>query len=479
MTPRPAPLRAVQRWWPRGAFAALLTGSVAAQALTLAMRPVLARLYPPEAFGLAGTFAAIAVLVTLPTTGAYQEAALLPEDDADAGALLRLSAVLATVSAVVIAALLPFRAALAHALSTPDLAPLLLLLPVAVLATAWGRVGENALLHLRQFRVAATRKTAASATLAALQGAGGLISGSGFVLAAAQTAAQTVALAFYTPALRLLRRPAPGRTAALARQYRSFPLAAVPNSVFNTLAVQLPTFVLLKQHGATATGMYVAAVGLLAAPVGLVANAAAQAYVAHAAEYRRNGTLAAESETLFARLLHAGLLPLLGLTVVGPAVFGLVLGDRWAEAGAWAAWLAPWQLAVLASSPLSRLFDVLQRQGLELLYNLLLLAARFVALVAGGRWSGPYGAIVAFGTVSALFWTLHAVYVLHLAGVPAARMARIAVRTATHALPGLAVVGLAAWLFPPRLAAVAYLAVATLHGIGLVRRFRPVAPSSP
>lgn len=474
-----ASLRLVRRWWPRSAFAALLTGSVAAQALAFAMRPVLARLYPPEAFGLAGTFAAVAVLVALPVTGAYQEAALLPDDDDDAGALLRLSAALAAVAAGALAVLLPFRDVFARALGTPDLAPLLLLLPVAVLAAAWGRVGENALLRLRRFRVAATRRTAAAATMAAVQGIGGGISGTGFVLAAAQTAAQTLALAFYRPALPLLRRPAPGRTAALARRYRSFPLAAVPNSVFNTLAVQLPTFVLLKLHGAAATGLYVAAAGLLAAPVGLVASAAAQAYVAHAAEYRRAGTLAAESETLFARLLHAGLLPLLGLTFVGPAVFGLVLGERWAEAGALAAWLAPWQLAVLASSPLSRLFDVLQQQGLELLYNLLLFAARFAALVAGSRWNGPHGAVMAFGTVSVVFWTIHAVYVLHLAGVPSARVARIAAHTTARALPGLAVVGAAAWLLPPRLAAVVYLLAMALHGVGLVRRFRPATSASP
>lgn len=473
MRPRPAPLRTARRWWPGGAFAALLTGSVVAQALTLAMRPILARLYPPEAFGLAGTFAAIAALAALPATGAYEEAALLPENHDDAGALLRLSAILAGVAAAVVAALLPFRAALARASGAPELAPLLLLLPVAMLALAWGRVGENALLRLRQFRAAATRKTATAATLATLQGVGGWTFGTGFALAAAQTAAQTLSLAFYAPARLLLRRPPQRRTRALARQYRSFPFAAVPNSVFNTLAVQLPTFVLLKRHGATATGLYVAAAGLLAAPVGLVANAAAQAYVVHAAEYRRNGTLAGESEVLFARLLRAGLLPLLGLTFVGPAVFGLILGPQWTEAGTLAAWLAPWQLAVLASSPLSRLFDVLQRQGLELSYNLLLFAARLAALVWGSQWNGASGAVAAFGMVSVAFWTAHAVLVLRMAGVPSRRILHTVSHTVVHALPGLFAVALAAWSLPPRPAGLVYLLAVALHGLLLARTLRP------
>jgi len=454
----------------RHAFAALLTGSVAAQAIAYAARPVLARLFLPEAFGLAATFGALAAVLSIPASGRYEEAALLPADEGEAATLLRLSAVLAGLFAAALALAWPLRHAAAAALGNAALAPLLGLLPVAVLAAAWGRTGENALLRMGAFGAVARRRTAAAAGAAALQttaaGRGG------FGLAAAQTAAQALALVLYAPALPLLRRGLRGAVRPLARRYTSFPLAAVPNGMFNTVAALLPVFTLGKMLGAAPVGLYSQAAGLLAAPVGVVAGAAGQAYVVHASGYRRAGTLAPESETLFARLLGAGLVPLLGLTLCAPDVFAVVLGPAWREAGAFAQWLAPWQLGVLASSPLSRLFDVLQRQGAELLFNAVMFAARLGALLVGGAAAGAPGAVAAFGTVSAIFWIVHTVWVLRLAGVPARRTAFLAADALWRGLPLLAVLALACWWLPPLGTTVAFGIACTVHAYRLARTYR-------
>ena len=61
-----------------------------------------------------------------------------------------------------------------------------------------------------------------------------------------------------------------------------------------------------------------------------------------------------------------GLGPTLAIVVVAPFAFGLVFGSAWAEAGLYAAILAPMQYLQMITSPLSGILTVLERQDLHL-----------------------------------------------------------------------------------------------------------------
>ena len=79
------------------------------------------------------------------------------------------------------------------------------------------------------------------------------------------------------------------------------------------------------------------------------------------------------------RLLAVGAVPAVVLVVAGPALFGLVFGPSWTEAGEYARLLAVAYLAQFAVSPVSSTLFLLERQGQELAWVTLRLA-----LTAGG-----------------------------------------------------------------------------------------------
>ncbi|MDG6249483.1 MAG: hypothetical protein QCH34_01480, partial [Methanocalculus sp.] len=112
-----------------------------------------------------------------------------------------------------------------------------------------------------------------------------------------------------------------------------------------------------------------------------------------------------------------GLFPFLILTIIGEDLFSIFLGSDWANAGLYAKILAPWLFFVFISSPLSSVFNVLEKQGVSFAFNVLLLVSRVVALCIGGMYGNPVTALVLFSGSGVVFWGWMNMYILSLAGV--------------------------------------------------------------
>ena len=83
----------------------LLTGSGLAQAIALAVSPLLTRLYAPGQFGLFALYLSVVALLAVVATGRYELAIVLPEADDDAwqvGALALGLAVLFSTAVLVV-----------------------------------------------------------------------------------------------------------------------------------------------------------------------------------------------------------------------------------------------------------------------------------------------------------------------------------------------------------------------------------------
>ena len=68
-----------------------MTGTGLAQAIPIAISPILTRIYTPEEFGVFALYMAIASILTVLVTGRYEMAILLPKKDRDAMSLVALS----------------------------------------------------------------------------------------------------------------------------------------------------------------------------------------------------------------------------------------------------------------------------------------------------------------------------------------------------------------------------------------------------
>ena len=347
--------------------ATLVGGATAAQALVFAARPVLTRLYSPEAFGLLGVFVAPAYLLATLATLRYDDAVAVPASRRDGAGVLALALSGSVAAGALVALLLPIRGAVASALGAPELAPLLGLLPVVVTALGVAASTQSWLAREERFRAISAAILAQAAVAVGVQvaaresSAWGLVAGT--AAGAVVLAGVGLAAAVRSGALVEARGAALG---ALARRYRQFPAFGIPASGMTQLAARLPPLLLVGAFGAAVVGQFTVALAAVAVPVGLVTDAVGQVFYVRAAEATREGRLGPLVERTFGRLAAFAAYPVAAVALLGPDLFAWVFGAEWRAAGEIARALSPWLFLAAVAPPLTRAFDVTERQREEL-----------------------------------------------------------------------------------------------------------------
>ena len=169
----PRPLLALAKGTLAGPVLTLMTGTVVAQGLAYLARPLLTRLFTPEAFGILGFYLGAVLVLSTVASGKFEDAILLPAERRDAEHVYTLTLALGFAAFVVSLAVLPFRGALAAALDRPDVASALLFLPAGVLATTWGRAADLWLTRADRFGVISGARVAQTGAMLPVQiGAG-------------------------------------------------------------------------------------------------------------------------------------------------------------------------------------------------------------------------------------------------------------------------------------------------------------------
>ncbi|MEL6616945.1 MAG: polysaccharide biosynthesis protein, partial [Bacteroidota bacterium] len=223
----------------------LLAGGAAAQTVVFLARPVLTRLYSPEAFGVLSEFVALAALLAVLATLRYEDAIPLPDPNARAGALLALCATVALgVCGVAAVALMP-REAIAAQLGAPALAPLLPFVPLAALLYAWGNAAQAWLARADRYRAIAFGLGAQAVGTVALQLAAPELEAAGLVFGSVLGAVLfALALLGWALASGALVGVSPEAIVSVARRYARFPRLGLPATALGQIGARLPPLAL-------------------------------------------------------------------------------------------------------------------------------------------------------------------------------------------------------------------------------------------
>ena len=402
----PAPLRGI---------ASILGGSVAGQGVVILAYPLLTRLYTPSEFGLLTVFTSTVILVAVLSTAALDGAIPLPRDDRDAAAVAW-AALLFVAATSIVTALVGLLAAepLAALLGVPQLAEYWWLVALTVLAVGTYEVLTDWMVRGRSYGSLGLRNT--------LQGVGQVIAQVGLGLAGVRPlgllvglgAGRLVALGGLVSRVGLLRQPRPTVAAmrAMVGRFRRFPLLALPSSFVNRAGLEMPLLLTSALYGDVRAGLLGLTVRVVAGPLATVGQAVYQVFAGESSAAVRDprGTLGAAVRGAARRLLLIGLLPATVLIAFGPALFGLVFGPEWTEAGEFARVLAVAYLVQFAVVPISATLFLLERQGQELAWA----AARLLLTSAGPAVCGLLGAPITVAiaalaagqtlSYSALYW---------------------------------------------------------------------------
>ena len=375
-----------------GAFirrAGLLTGGAAlGQAILLAISPVLTRLYTPEAFGIAATYASVLGLVAIVATLRFELAIPLPSDDRTARDLVALSVGASLVLSVALA--LAWAIVLATRTGAQDfvdqLTAVVWLLPLSTLAVStYQALNYWAIRRQAYASIARTRVDQALATVFVQLGFG-LLSPGALGLILGHVAGQSAGIG-------TLFRTTFGDASALiaglswrgllhaAGRYRRFALVNVPSGLANALAFALPVILLTTYHGPQVAGWFALAERAIATPLGLITRSAGQVFYADAARLARDDPAALRSSflRLSVGLAAFAVLPIAIILVAGPWLVTTVFGSDWRPSGTMAQYLALLYFGQVIVNPVAPTLLVLERHGAVLVNDVVRSALVFAA----------------------------------------------------------------------------------------------------
>jgi O-antigen/teichoic acid export membrane protein len=371
----------------------IVAGSVVGQALVMLAYPLLTRLYTPAEFGLLTVFASVVGMVSVVSAGALESAVVIPVQDREAAAVAW--AGLASVCLV---------AALTGIVGTLAATPLSGLLGVPALAGYWWLVSVTVLvmgsyLVLSEWMVR-DRSYGALGRRNLFQGIGQVGTQLGLGVAGIRPvglllglgAGRLFALGGLVSQRGLLRQPRPTRAELVAavRRFRRFPMLAMPSMLVNSAGLEIPLLLVSALYGDARAGLLGLTVRVVVGPLNIVGQAVNQVFTGETGVRVRepDAGLARSVRGAAWRLAATGAVPAIVLIGFGPALFGLVFGGPWTEAGEYARYLAVAYLAQFVVTPISSTLFLLERQGQELGWGVV----RLLLTVGGPLVCGLVGA---------------------------------------------------------------------------------------
>lgn len=411
-----------------GRISRLVSGSLLANLIVLVSTPLLARLYPPEAFGQLAVFISVTGLIATGLCLRLEQAVYLPRSRRRSAVLVLTGMLVASA----LAGLLQLLYLISGNWSGHSLAGRLnAWVPAAALALAlynllanWA-VREHLISLVNRTRV--FRAVVQVATQLGL-GLGGYSAG----LVAGEVAGRGTGIA--APARRLLSGfvgawPAPALLWRVLRRYRRFVLIGTPAALLNVAVMQSPAVLLAWFYSPAAAGLYFMTQRLVAAPMAIIGQAVAQAYTAELA--RRLQQSAPQAGRLYFRTVGwLGLLggvPLCALAVVAPWGLPWLLGAEWQQAGLFVSVLLGFFIGQFVMSPLANSLNILDRQHWLFAWDALRLLLVLLAFWLPSRLGWPvWQALLCFSLVMAVSYVLLFFVIAHAIRQSAAAVRRAA-----------------------------------------------------
>ena len=371
----------------------LMGGATIAIAVTLLAAPITSRLFGPEAFGLATLFRSGAVILATIACLRYETAIVLPKKDAEAAQLFAFCCVLCVAMSTLTAILtyvcgtrlLPY-------LNAVELAPMLWLFPVTVFLMGSRLPFKFWFTRQKQFGINAAGQVLWNFPIAAAEIAGGLTGfRGGGDLVVCRILGYIFLPAFYVWRLLkgdwrfIINKVELREILRSAKKYIKFPLFETGSAIVGLLAIEVPIFLLTSFFNPAIGGLYAKATYLLVLPTFVVGQSVGQVFLKESAAAKAaKANLAGLFEAVFNRMITIGTIPFAIIAIIGPELFELFLGTRWAEAGVYAQILTPQIFLGFLIVSTGSLFGTLGKQELNLISNALLLFVRVAILIYGG-----------------------------------------------------------------------------------------------
>lgn len=393
--------------------AVVVTGTAGAQAIAMAFVPIVTRLYGPETLGALGTFTALLEILLPLAALSYPIALVLPKSDRDASILTKASLIIAAVISVITAALLLLtKDKIISTFNLQEISQFILLIPLAMFLSVCMAITNQLAIRKKLFRLRSRALIAQSLVINITK------TGLGFVTPTASALINTTIFGYLFSALILW----PGvkdrknnnaennkkTSISILIEYKDFALYRTPQTLLNSFGQSLPILMLSTFFGTASVGFYALSRTVLFVPSTLLGQSVADVFYPKFSEIIQNGK---NGKNILIKtclsLALVGAIPYLALVLLGPWIFSILFGDDWTEAGEYARWMSVWLYFVLISRPVVAAIPVLSLQGFFLIFEIVALAARALAIFFGYQIGGSaLSAVISFSMSNVFIYAI-------------------------------------------------------------------------
>lgn len=370
---------------------ALMAGSIVAQLVLLLSSPVLTRLFGFADFGGLANYNAWVSILALLGGLRYEHAIIVARDDESTRRVILLATALTLASSgiyAVIAAAIHSRPAERGYLR--DILGIVLLIPVGVLVANLSSILVQLSVRAGLFRrlamiagVQAIVGVTIQITLGMLGVDNGLIIGAlvGSVLYGVILAG----LLLRDGAFAGLRADlAVGNLRRTAWEFSSFPRYALGADALGLVALSFTPVLISALFNPALAGVFAFSIRVVRLPMLVISTAIAGVLRKEGIDQlRRTGSVYSLYKSIVLGLLAVGLVPCIVMLLFGPAIFGMVFGAEWSEAGRVVQILSPGILLEFVAFPMTTLYLITDRQRITLKLQLLGTLLLFGAIVFG------------------------------------------------------------------------------------------------
>lgn len=372
-----------------GRNVAILAGGTAiGYAVAFLATPLLTRLYSPEEFGTLAVYISVVSILGNVITLRYSFAIPLPDEDDSALSLLILSLGIAvSLSMLLFAAQFFWGAEIAHAAGIEAISSYLWLVPIGLLGIGVYQSLNYWAVRTAEYGPISKTKIIQSVGMVTIQlvfgffkpGTLGLIVGDVFGRVGGSG---NLAMRTFVSHGQALRQVSVVDLINTAKRYRRFPMISASSALLNSTGLQIAPLLLASLYGVKVAGLFALSQRIIGIPMILFGQAVGQVFYSEFAKKKHDGQAAMRElyQGMAKKLAFCGALPVFGLAVWGPDMFGLVFGGAWRDAGTYTQVLAAMFLIQFVVVPLSHTLNILERQGVQFVWDALRLALMLAAL---------------------------------------------------------------------------------------------------
>lgn len=386
----------------------LMTGTTIAQAIPVAISPILTRIYTPEDFGILALFVAIISIFASVSSGRYELAIMLPKEDAEAINIFALGFIIVSVlSLFLLLIVVLFNDTFAEVLNNKEIAYWLYFVPAVVFF-----IGLYNLLNYFNNRKKEYKDMADAAIIKSMilviaqvsigllkSGATGLISGQ--LLSSIFANARLMKNIFKDKLL--FSKISITKIKSLGIKYSDFPKYQAPHALLNSISSNLPIYMFSSFFNATIIGFYSLSTRIIFIPMMILAGSTAKVYNKNVTDiYAENGDSYGFTVRLLKSLFKKVIIPFILIIAFAPEIFHFVFGPDWIEAGVYTQILSPWLLMVFFAATISFIPSLINLQKQALLLEITYTVLRAIAISIGVYYHSVYLALALYSSVGFL-----------------------------------------------------------------------------